>query len=317
MRFSGKVALIANPAAKSGAGREAACRAHASLESALGAGSCDLMLTEAPGHAADIASSLDPSYRVLVVLGGDGVIHEAANGLMRRSSGDRPAMGVVPVGSGNDYAATLGMSGKVDRAVRQILEGEASPVDVGLVNGSYFVETLSFGLDAAIALDTVERRKKTGRSGTVLYLESGIDQLFHHLDALSYHAVLSGCPDAENVVDIAGESFLFAVQLGPTYGGHFKVCPEARLDDGLLDVCLAHPPLGVLRATGMFLMAKNGHHTRFKQIDFRRAKSIEVAFGCEPPVQMDGEKLTGSTFSISTVPGALKVVHAPGVLSRA
>ena len=226
-------------------------------------------------------------------------------------------MGVVPVGSGNDYAATLGMSGKVDRAVRQILEGEASPVDVGLVNGSYFVETLSFGLDAAIALDTVERRKKTGRSGTVLYLESGIDQLFHHLDALSYHAVLSGCPDAENVVDIAGESFFSPFNSGRPMAGTSRYALKLDVDDGLLDVCLAHPPLGVLRATGMFLMAKNGHHTRFKQIDFRRAKSIEVAFGCEPPVQMDGEKLTGSTFSISTVPGALKVVHAPGVLSRA
>ncbi len=71
-------------------------------------------------------------------------------------------LGVIPVGSGNDYAATLGMSGKVDRAVRQILDGEAGLVDVGCVNGSYFVETLSFGFDAAIALDTVERRKKTG-----------------------------------------------------------------------------------------------------------------------------------------------------------
>lgn len=310
MRFSGKIALVANPAAKSGKGRAAAYHAHGLLEAALGPGACELMLTESAGHAVDVAAALDPSFQAILVLGGDGVIHEVANGIMSRREGDRPVLGVIPVGSGNDYAATLGMSGKVDRAVRQILDGEAGLVDVGCVNGSYFVETLSFGFDAAIALDTVERRKKAGRSGTVLYLESGIDQLLHHLSTLSYEAVLEGCPESDEPVRIKGESFLFAVQLGPTYGGHFRVCPEARLDDGLFDICLAHPPLGFARAMGVFLMAKNGHHTGFRQIEFHRAQSLEVTFDREPPAQMDGERLLGSTFSISTVPAAMRVIGA-------
>lgn len=320
MRFSGKVALVANPAAKSGKGREAAYRAHELLEAALGTGSCELVLTEAPGHAVDVAANLETSFQAVVALGGDGVIHEVANGIMRRRADERPVLGVVPVGSGNDYAATLGMSCNVERAVRQILGGRACSVDVGRVNGLYFVETLSFGLDAAIALDTVERRKKSGKSGTALYLESGIDQLFHHLNTLRYKATLHGCPAfdeadgrvgaAEGSRRIEGESFLFAVQLGPTYGGRFKVCPDAQLDDGLFDICLAHPPLGVLRATGIFLLAKNGHHTTFKQLEFHRANGLDVEFDAEPPAQMDGEKLTGTRFAIDCVPAAFSVVVA-------
>ena len=181
----GHILLIANPAAQSGAGAAAADKTAANLRAALGEDAVTVVRTAGPRHACAIAEGAQ-GVRTVVALGGDGLIHEVVNGLMTRPAGDRPQLGVIPVGSGNDYARTLGVPEKVDRACDLLLSACPQPADVGRVNGSFFAETLSFGLDAAIALDTMERRKRTGRHGAALYMASGFDQLFHHLDQREY-----------------------------------------------------------------------------------------------------------------------------------
>lgn len=299
--FEGKLLLVANPAAQNGAGAVAAGRAEALLRDALGAEGVDVALTEHAGQAARLAQAA-AGYACVAALGGDGVIHEVTNGLLRLPRKARPALGVIPVGSGNDYARSLGISGDLGAAVRQLLGARPRALDVGCCNGRFFVETLSFGLDAAIALDTVQRRRRTGRTGTLLYLESGIDQLLHHLKAHRYAASFDGGPEVE------GSAFLFAVQVGPTYGGGFRVCPDARLDDGLFDLCLAHPPLSVPRAVGIFLLAKNGRHTRFRQMEMRRAASLRVRFDEAVPAQMDGEEASADLYDIAMMPRALDVL---------
>ncbi len=295
----GKTLLIANPTAQNGNGAAAAARAIHLLGELFDQDHFAVALTTAKGHAVELAANAG-DCDVVIVLGGDGVIHEVANGLMRLPIEKRPALGVLPAGSGNDYARTLGMSFTLDEAVRQLLDAPLRLVDVGCCNGVFFVETLSFGLDAAIALDTVERRQHTGKTGTALYLESGIDQLLHHLDEMKFTGLLDG----ERRIE--GSAFTFAVQIGPTYGGGFRICPEARLDDGLFDLCIAHPPLSVLRAMYLFLRAKDGHHTGFKQISFHRAASICLHFDERPPVQIDGEPLIADAYKIDLVPRALR-----------
>ena len=297
----GSILLIANPAAQNGNGAAAAQRAVGLLRAQLGEDAVVLARTAGPRHASEIAERAEGCSTV-IALGGDGVIHEVAGGLMRRPAARRPALGVIPVGSGNDYARTLGVSTKVDEACAQLLGAEARPVDVGRVNGHWFVETLSFGVDAAIALDTVERRARTGRTGTALYLASGMDQLLHHLDCHRYTASFDGGEP------VRGASFTFAVQVGPTYGGGFRICPDARIDDGLLDVCIAHPPFGIARAVFVFLLAKGGRHTGFRQIELRRARTLSVRFDAPPPVQIDGEPLEASEYAIDVVPRALDVL---------
>lgn len=296
-----KVLLVANPAAQNGKGAAAAQRAAAVLRAAWGEGVLDVVNTQRSGHAVDVAREA-ASYATVIALGGDGVINEAANGLMSIAPEHRPVLGIVPVGSGNDYARTLGMSCDVGQALDQILSASPRPVDVGCVNGRWFVETLSFGLDAAIALDTVDRRAKTGRTGTILYMESGIDQLVHHLDSHGYVMKRDEEPSVEDA------SITFAVQIGPTYGGGFRICPEALVDDGLLDVCIAHPPIGMLRAIYLFLRAKSGKHVGFDNIEFARARSLRVVFEQAPPAQVDGERIVAKEFDISIAPRALRVL---------
>lgn len=297
----GKTLLIANPAAQNGNGAAAAEHAARVLHAELGESSFDVALTQQVHHAVHLGRHAG-GYDTVVALGGDGIVHEVVNGLMGMPSAERPSLAVIPVGSGNDYARTLGMSFEVDAALRQLSDTTSRSVDVGCCNGEHFVETLSFGVDAAIALDTVERRKRTGKTGTMLYLASGIDQLFHHLDRYRYAVSFEGGDLIE------GSMYLFAVQIGPTYGGGFRICPDALIDDGLLDTCIAHPPLSVPYATFIFLLARKGRHTGFRQLEFRRASSLRLRFDRRPPVQIDGEPFIADEYEISLLPRALSVL---------
>lgn len=304
----GHIGIIANPAAQSGEAARAATKFYDVLSKRYGHESCELALTKHPGHAIDMAAKAKDVFDTLVVIGGDGIVHEAVNGLMTVPRDYRPKLAVMPVGSGNDYALTLGMPTDIKKAMEKILACRTKDFDVGKVNDEYFAETLSFGVDAAIALDTVERRKRTGKHGTRLYMASGFDQIMHNLKKYEYAAVLDGVEGHDGPLILDSSAYIFAVQIGPTYGGHFKVCPDADPTDGYFDICIAHPPLNPLSAAFIFMMAKSGKHTGFKNFEFHRAKSINVEFKGDPPCQADGEKVTGSKFEVECIHDALTVI---------
>ena len=299
MNTLGHSLLIANPVALSGAAEAKAEQAVTLLE-ARGA-DITLQFTEAAGHAVQLAADAG-DYDTLIVLGGDGVVHEAANGLMQLPREQRPVFGHIPVGSGNDYARTLGMSENFVMALDQLVKAHVVPFDIGICNGEYFVETLSFGLDAAIALDTVERRKHSDKRSAVLYAESGIDQLLHNLRTYRMKMLL----DAVRPVD--APVVLMAVQIGPTYGGGFRICPDAKPDDGLFDICYAVGPVPAVKALPLFLLAKDAHHTKFKRMRFERAERIHVSFDARPAVQMDGEPHIADEYDISIMKQELQVL---------
>ena len=299
----GKTLLIVNPAAQNGNGEKAGAEAETLLGAHVGKkiAALDVFHTEYPRHALQKAAECSV-YDTVIALGGDGVIHEAAGGLMQIPFENRPIFGIIPVGSGNDYARTLNMSKVVSEAVEQILGAQVKPVDVGCCNGEYFVETLSFGLDAAIALDTVERRKHTTKSDTALYFEAGIDQLLHHLDSYHYTVSLDGKTPFE------GDMKMFAVQIGVTYGGGFKVTPWAQVDDGIFDLCICDGSISLPRAVYTFAKAKDGKHTKSKLLRFETASTIKLRFDRRPPCQMDGEAHIADEYDISINKQALRVL---------
>lgn len=304
MQNLGRVLVIANPAARNGEGANAAEYVRTAYAT-LSPSRFDMRLTDAPGSAAAIARTA-ASYDTVLAVGGDGVIHEITCGLMDIPRALRPVFGVIPCGNGNDYARTLGMGLDVRDALVRLVSAERRSIDVGMCNGIPFVQTLSFGLDAAIAAGTHERRKRTGRSGTRLFVEEGIAQLLFHRDAYDYTWSVDGAePESSSML-------LFAVQVGPTYGGGFRICPDADPCDGRLDLCVAHPPLGLAKAALLFLSAKDGRHVRRAgdSLAFGTARSLKVEFEVAPPVQMDGESFAGSSFDIGIEPGALTVLFA-------
>lgn len=300
----GKTLVIANPAAHSGAGEKGARFAEDFLKSFSSAtNGFEVVRTTAPEDAIDMAASAS-GYDTVLALGGDGIIHEVVNGLMDIQEGTRPQLGIIPMGSGNDYARTLGMKrNDVQRAFAQLVRGVARPCDIGLVNGVHFVETLSFGLDAAIANDTtVKRAEGTTQEGEELFIRSAIKILSEAKEGFKVSAAF----DEDDPIDLC--SIIFAIQVGPTYGGGFKICPGAIPSDGYLDTCynVRLPKLPKLMA--LLGLARMGKHTLSKVVRTRRLRHAELHFEAEPPCQVDGEMLRGTDFIVDVAPEAIDVI---------
>ena len=318
----GRTLVIANPTSHSGKGAAAAQRVQRFFESYRNASSTfDLELTHAPLEGVDIAAAAG-GMDTVVALGGDGLIHEVVNGLMAIDQRDRPRLGIIPMGSGNDFARTLGCTpNNPDASLGELLGGLPRLIDLGLVRsdlvpegpapkspGTYFMETLSFGLDAAIAIDTINRRSAgTSQEGSALFLTSSIK------------IVAAGSKGFGCTVRIDGgdpiklQSLIFAIQNGPTYGGGFRICPDALPNDGTLNLCynVKKPPVPWLMV--LLGLARFGRHTRSRSLVMDTAKSVGIEFpDGDAPCQVDGEPLLGSRFAVSVVPEALSVIVPSG-----
>lgn len=296
----GKALLIVNPVAQSGKGSKSGKIAFNILSQEYKQ-NVDLIYTKNANDAKKIASTKQ-GYDTMIAVGGDGVIHETVNGLMMLKRKDRPKFGIIPVGSGNDYARSLGVSFDTKKAVHQLMTSNIKNLDIGKVNDQYFAETLSFGLDAGIALGTMELRKKTNSTGFLLYFKSGIDQILHHYHTYNYTLKLD-----DKKLD--GESIIIAVQNGVTYGGGFQICPKASMEDGLLDICIARGGVKLPLALFMFSLASKGFHRHFSIVSFHRSKTAKLKFSGEhtPKCQIDGEEYTADEYNISMLHKQLDV----------
>lgn len=301
----GNVLLIVNPQAQSGRARRATSQISQLLQDVTNVSCghyCEVIETTYPLDAVIIAHELGESFDTVFALGGDGLVHEVVNGLMQIEQDKRPTLGVFPAGQGNDFARSLGLPLDPLRVLDALAGLHKKTIDIGKVNDTYFAETLSFGVDAAIALETMERRRKTKKTGTILYIESGFNQIKNHLDALTAQVTIDGA-------DHPGLSFYtFAIQNGRTYGGGFDICPQARLDDGLFNICYATPPLSKFEAVRVFMKAKDGKHVDDDHIHFLEGKDIKVVFDRIVPAQVDGEPIPAYEYHVSLISQALKVL---------
>ncbi len=297
---SGKMLLIVNPAAKHGETETLVPVIKQLLQSAPH----DLVLTTHMGHAAELAEAAR-GYDVLVAVGGDGTVHELLNGIMRRPEDDRPALGLIPTGSGNDTRRTLGIPADIADATLALTRGERRRFDVGLCNGVYFNNSFAAGLDARVTAKAVEYKVTTKRSGLWLYLTALLHVLFHELYP---HHVRVTWDGAEPVED---DLLIVAATIGPTYGGGFFITPDAVADDGLLEVCTIDP-LSLPGALVRLPFVIFGKHTRFKVVQMSRRHTIVIESDEPMPAQLDGEVMVDRRFAISILPSAIECIVPKG-----
>jgi len=224
---------------------------------------------------------------------------------MRLPSDRRPALGVLPTGSGNDTRRTLGIPADLTEAALVLATGERRCFDVGVCNGVYFNNSFAAGLDAKVTAKAVEYKVTTGRSGLWLYLTALLHVLFYDLESFNMRIRFDG--EAELQFD----TLIIAMTQGPTYGGGFKITPEAVPTDGLFDTCMIDPltlPQALLRLPFVIM----GRHTNMKVVHMSRHFSAVIECDRPIPAQVDGEVLLQKRYVIEMLPAAIEFVVPAG-----
>jgi len=293
----GQTLLIVNPAAKHGETQ----RLIPVVEQLLYNTPHDIVITEYMGHASELARDAQ-GYDTIVAVGGDGTVHEVLNGLMAHPAETRPALGLLPTGSGNDTRRTLGVSDDLSQAAIELSTGRRHRFDVGVCNGQYFNNSFAAGLDAKVTAKAVEYKITTKRSGLWLYLSAVLHVLFNDLSSFIMRIAFDGGAEPETF-----DSLIVAVTIGPTYGGGFRITPDALPDDGLFDVCMIDP-LSLGQALMRLPFVVFGKHTRMRPVHMSRHSSLVIECDQRVPAQIDGEVLLEKRYEIGILPGAIECI---------
>ena len=245
--------------------------------------------------------ALEDGATVIVAVGGDGTCSGIANAILRARS--RCQLAVLASGTGNDFAKTIGVDNQTPQEVAAlILRGTGTEIDVGVVDGHYFVNSCGFGFDASV-LEATQRVRFL--KGDAVYIYSALRQL------LTYRGVPVRV-DSEPGTD-ARKMLMLTVSNGAFLGGAFRIAPYASTVDGELDVCLIGDT-GVIGRVRIFAGALRGTHVGLPSVTSTRAKSVKLAFSESPMMEVDGElrQALSPTVEIECLPHALNVIGAPG-----
>jgi YegS/Rv2252/BmrU family lipid kinase len=257
----------------------------------------ELCLTERPGHARELAQEAGARGEDLVLaVGGDGTVNEVASGLM----GSPTPLGILPAGSGNGLARTLRIPLAPAAAVRSLVDGVVRRMDVGLANGSPFLNIAGAGLDATVGADFHAHGKRGGRRGVATYVRLSVRR------ALSYRAQRWHLEAGGEVLD--GPALIVAFVNGRQYGGGATVTPRARVDDGILDVVIFQdaPLWETLLAAPRLFLGSIDRYRRYKHV----AAASAVLTGTGPfEHHRDGEpEEPCERLEIGLAPRALRIL---------
>lgn len=260
--------------------------------------SLEIALTTADGDAERAAAiAVGDGCDTLFIGGGDGTLNEVLNGVMSAGGLAATTFGVVPLGTGNDFAAALGIPTAIDEALDVLLGGTVLPVDVGEVNGRAFVNVSGGGFIAEVSQAVTPQLKTI--AGRLAYLVGGAQVLFEYEP---FRATVAIEPAGDpTTLDL----YAFAVCNSRLIGGGRLIAPDAIVDDGLLDVCL----IGAMSAMELVALARKvagGDHVDDPRVRYERASSVRIELDREVTINTDGEVLFARRCDYSVRPRAAK-----------
>ena len=260
-------------------------------------------------HPEEVARHIEAAYSAgltrVISIGGDGTNHSLVNALVKHNLQypDLPQMvyGMLPVGTGKDWARSMGIPFDHQKAAQWIATAQPHEVDVGQLTidnkPKYFLNIASAGMSG----DVAERVNHAGTRRPWTFLQATIQSLLRYRPQ-SIRIKLDGQLWYE------GASFVVAVANGSTFGHGMLVAPHAKIDDGLLDVVLMKD-MALVRALLALRLLYDGSHLSHPRVDYQQAKQVEIvgldeALGLE----LDGEAAQGRKLRFAVLKGALRLL---------
>ncbi len=261
--------------------------------------------TAYPGHATQLARrAVDAGHQVVVAVGGDGTLTEVINGLAM----SEVRLGLIPVGSGNDFARSLKIpSDDLAQAVKILAEAQSISVDLGRIDGDLFINVAGVGFDAQVARTMSEKAKWL--RGSMAYVYALLRSLFTFkpipvqltLDGVEYHF----------------ETILVAVANGRYFGGGMCIAPTAEIDDGYFDVVVLEG-LSVSAFLRAFPKVYRGTHLSHPKVRVFRARQVMLRPGSQVkavPAQAEGNFVGNAPKEFIIMPAACKVLAPAAVVA--
>ena len=269
----------------------------------------EMRRTEHPGHAIQMAE--EAAYKGwdgVVAAGGDGTANEVLTGLMkfRHRTGSSPALGIIPVGQGNDFGFGVGIPHDLEIACRALANGHRKWIDAGFVQGGDYPDGRYFGNGVGIGFDAVvgfEALKLKRLSGFPSYIVAALKTILLYFKAPRLQIDFDG-------QSITQPALMVSIMNGRRMGGGFLMAPEGVIDDGLFDLCIG----GQVSRTGILLLIPRfmkGSQAGHPAISMGRASQVMVtALSGALPAHADGETLCtdGMRLEVKLLPHALEVI---------
>jgi len=300
-----KVKLILNPLANLGSAWKMAAKLRPIVNEF---GDADWAGTVYPTHASELAhqAGLD-GYDLVVAMGGDGTVHEVVNGLMELPPDKRPLLGIVPLGSGNDFAYSLGIAEKAEDAMRQVFTGSPRPVDIGVFedehgNSQYWTNAVGVGFDAIV---TIHSRSMPFLHGYPVYFASVLKTIAFNYFPFKITVTQDGQVWQQ-------ESVLMILCNGKREGGGFHVAPDSSPFDGIFSY-LSLKRINRLQMLNTLVHFLRGTQFSLPYVQPGEFKQISLEADRPLVIHIDGEIVAGlnsqiRSFKASIVPAALQAV---------
>ncbi len=253
----------------------------------LGAGDCEAAARVAVADGCDL----------LFVAGGDGTLNEALNGVASAGALDAVTFGVVPLGTGNDFAAALGIPAELDDALDVLAEGREIRTDLGEVNGRIFANVSGGGYIADVS-EAVTPAMKT-IAGRLAYLLGGAEAL---LDFEPVRMTAAAEPGGER---FGTALYAFAACNSRLIGGGRLIAPHASIDDGLLDLCVIDA-MPTLEFVALLRRVADGAHVEDPRVRYLQVERVAMEFNRPIRLNTDGEVLEAASCEYRVRPGAAR-----------
>lgn len=262
-----------------------------------------------PTHAIELTrKAVEDGYDLIIAGGGDGTVHEVVNALMSFPEERRPALGIIPLGSGNDFAYSVGMDPEPWKALRQIFNGQEKRVDIGEIEDEtgrteYFDNAVGIGFDAIV---TIHSHKMPLLRGYLMYIAAVLKTIFLNHHPIGVNIIVDDQEEWQDRV------MMFVLCNGGREGGGFMIYPPADITDGIFHYVAVQevPRLTLLGLVPAFMKGSHLPHSKIKYGDFNK-----ISIQADQPlfIHLDGEVFSGFSSSIKNIkvklhPKAIRII---------